>query len=74
MTITELMETSEIVKLRELLQDERCRLLFDYMGNYLTHKATSRQEEAQDIRGMAKLLHEVKTLEPKLTDVLKNRD
>jgi hypothetical protein len=73
MTIAEQMETSEIVELRQLLQMKSCRLLFDYMGNYLTYKATSKQEEALEIKGMAKLLHAVKTLEPTLTDVLKNR-
>lgn len=72
MSITEQMETRDIVRLRSLLQNDDCKLLFEYMSDFICWRS-SLKEEAPEIKGMTRMLYEVKTLAPRLSKVLENR-
>lgn len=73
MSIFELYTNDELLVIRNLLKTNEARLLVRFMGDMFGEKATKQPYNAEAIKGMASMIHEVKLLPFQIEEHLKNR-
>lgn len=73
MSIYELYTNDELLVIRNLLRTSEAKLLVRFMGDYVTELATKQQMNAEAIKGMASLVHEVKTLPNDIEEYISHR-
>ena len=73
MSIYELYTNDELLAIRNLLVTAEAKLLVRFMGDYMTDLATKQPINAEEIKGMGNLIHEVKTLSQSIESVISHR-
>lgn len=73
MSIYELYTNDELLAIRNLLRTSEARLLLRFIGDMYGEKATKQPFNAEAIKGMASLVHEVKLLPNEIEGVISHR-
>lgn len=73
MSIYEFYTNDELLAIRNLLRTHEAKLLVHFLGDYAHELATKQQVNAEAIKGMANLLHEVKSLPAKIEECVSHR-
>lgn len=73
MSIYDFYTNNELLTLRTLIKSDEASLLIRFLGDYVTETATKTSLHAEEIKGMAILLHKVKTSVEDIENQLKNR-
>ena len=73
MSIYELYTNDELLAIRNLLVTAEAKLLVRFMGDYMTGLSTKQPINAEEIKGMGNLIHEVKTLSQSIESVISHR-
>jgi len=68
------MDRNNLILLRNAIRNtQEGRLLIEYLSDIITSHAINPAKNAEQIKGMAELLHEIKTLPDKADRVIENK-
>lgn len=73
MNIYEFYTDNELLTLRNTLRTGEYALLIRFLGDYITDFSAKTPENEKEIKGMAQLLHKMKTLPYETENILINR-